>query len=713
MTRRENFAHSEYDENSIQTVRFFLIVFSVCFLIILLASTPLHAQVTINEIMFNPEGLDYHTEYIELYNLGSPVFLYGWRISDGESFDYLLRAPDSSSITLESNSYAIILDSEYWEDEIGLYDELIPPGTLVLTIEDNAFGDLGLSNSVGETVQLVDDNGNVVSERTYIPNDVGGLSEERIRVDGDESDDNWAFSDPGGTPGFYNSASPLPDDLAVDSLTVEYDQHQDHFELNAACIVENVGAETSSARELFMYIGTVIEFPDSLLSSTHISPSSPGMTQIIPLQATVPIDEGDYRAMVVLSPFDDNAVNDTTFTNFTLIYEQDPPDPPDPAETWPTITEIMASPPPSPLSIEWLELRLDADEPLSMSGWSIQDAAGSSARFPDDSPTILPESLYVFAESIDALNWTGLRADQLIVADSWFSLNNDGDTICLIDPNGFTVDSVSYPDAEAEMSLILHELPDDSFEWYPHVYEPFASPGLDNEATFPPSELQIDSVSTYILTGFEGTSDSLAVDFDIKAEGWFIDQEIAWTILIPWGIDFRSIAHGILSMPAPSESAWQSTVIPTSEISHDAGWQTFDISLGFDNPDYNQPSKEFTAFIPASNDDHPHSHLVVQPNPFSPDGDGFEDTVTFQFNLPADEILITVRIFDSIGRPLGTISRDVRIPGKGDWSWNGRTGLSSDNSLPLGLYAYVADITSLDGDQTWRVKGALASAGGR
>jgi len=657
--------------------------------------------------MFNPEGDDYHTEYIELYNLGEAVFLYGWRISDGESFDYLIRAPDSTSITIDSAAYAIIIDSGYWENGETLYDDRILPGTLVLTIEDSQFGDNGLSNSTGETVQLINEDGLVVSERTYHPNDEGGISEERIRADGDESDDNWALSAPGGTPGFRNSVSPQPNDLSVDSLFVEYEQIDDHLELFASCVVENVGAETSSTRQLRLFLGPVEETPDSLIATLAINPM-PAETRIsVERQATLPLLEGNFITLMTLSPNDDNSANDSTMAEITLTYQ------PIPEMGWPTITEIMASPPPAPVDCEWLELRNDTDQPLNLSEWSMRDASGTSAEFPQIVPDLDPDSLVVFAETADALNWDGLRAEQLIIADSWFSLNNDGDTIYLVDPNGFIVDSTSYSAPEPGLSLILHELAD-SVEWFPHIYEPYASPGLGNKAGFPSSELLIDSVSAYVLTGFEGTSDSLIVDFEVRAEGWFIDEEIPWIILIPWEWDFQSVANGALKAPAPSRSVWHSTAIPTSKIRETAGWQWFDLSLGFSNPDHHQPLASFNVFIPASNDDNHLPNLLVTPNPFSPDGDGYEDTVSFIFDLPAQELTVTVRLFDSSGRLLGVIARDVRVPGYGgEWVWDGRSGLSSGNHLPLGLYAYVADIQSVDGESTWRVKGALASAGGR
>ncbi|MDP8206777.1 MAG: lamin tail domain-containing protein [Candidatus Electryonea clarkiae] len=179
------------------------------------------AQVILNEIMYNPAGNENYTEYVEIYNSGlSPVSLNGWLISDGTAEDSIVPEAGSVEIILNPNDFALILDSGYWTDGDSFYQNVIPPGTLLLTTPDAAIGSRGLSNSTAESVSLISSSGQVVSSRTYRLDAPDGVSEERINVEGGEGDDNWQFSQPGGTPGTTNNQPPSSPRLNENILNV-------------------------------------------------------------------------------------------------------------------------------------------------------------------------------------------------------------------------------------------------------------------------------------------------------------------------------------------------------------------------------------------------------------------------------------------------------------------------------------------------------------
>lgn len=63
--------------------------------------------------------------------------------------------------------------------------------------------------------------------------------------------------------------------------------------------------------------------------------------------------------------------------------------------------------------------------------------------------------------------------------------------------------------------------------------------------------------------------------------------------------------------------------------------------------------------------------LSISPNPFSPDGDGFEDVTLIQYNLPLTTATIRVRIFDLKGRMIRTLADGEVAGSSGELVWNG------------------------------------------
>ncbi len=78
------------------------------------------------------------------------------------------------------------------------------------------------------------------------------------------------------------------------------------------------------------------------------------------------------------------------------------------------------------------------------------------------------------------------------------------------------------------------------------------------------------------------------------------------------------------------------------------------------------------------------SSLILSPNPFSPDNDGFEDFLTINYSLPANSTTIRVRIFDVTGRLIRRLSQNEPSPSTGTIIWNGMD--DDENRVRIGMY---------------------------
>ena len=95
--------------------------------------------------------------------------------------------------------------------------------------------------------------------------------------------------------------------------------------------------------------------------------------------------------------------------------------------------------------------------------------------------------------------------------------------------------------------------------------------------------------------------------------------------------------------------------------------------------------------------------LAVSPDPFSPDGDGFEDVTVIRYGMPeADDFELV--IYDIAGRKVKIFHEsDATIPGEVVWDGRGDDG----NALPIGIYIIYGRI---EGDCSMEAKRTVVIA---
>ena len=88
----------------------------------------------------------------------------------------------------------------------------------------------------------------------------------------------------------------------------------------------------------------------------------------------------------------------------------------------------------------------------------------------------------------------------------------------------------------------------------------------------------------------------------------------------------------------------------------------------------------------------PSASLSFSPNPFSPDGDGYEDVTILSYQLTSTVGLIRIRIFDSVGRLVRILANNEPAGAQGEIIWDGM----NDNRERVRIGIYIILFEALD-----------------
>jgi hypothetical protein len=95
-------------------------------------------------------------------------------------------------------------------------------------------------------------------------------------------------------------------------------------------------------------------------------------------------------------------------------------------------------------------------------------------------------------------------------------------------------------------------------------------------------------------------------------------------------------------------------------------------------------------------------------NPFSPDGDGFEDATIIHYELPATTATIRIRIFDSVGRLVRVLAENEPSGPLGDIIWDGYN--DDRNRVRIGIYVVLLEALNGFGGSVKSAKSAVVVA---
>ena len=431
----------------------------------------LSSSVVINEIMYDPVGIDTGNEWIELYNNGnSDINLEGSRIQTaGPSFatvftfpHYILRAGRFVLIGEQNITQSAFITSLVMQNGGGATD-----GVRFISA-DNSYTDTVLYDSPNSN-NLPDDSGSAGS--SFAPDVAPGFSLARI-FDGLDTNNCEAdfVAEANPTPGLPNR---FPIDYSLSGTELLY--ADEIYTLNT--YIENNSLADCDTLSIFLNVSLSGE----LLHSFDIQPVAAGGSVFF----SSPVSITSYCAGILS-------------VGLVLTNDSNPAD-----NVWTTqlgnpqlsslcISEIMYNPDTG--NQEWIELHV----PAMVGGLyqiTLVDAANNSAQI--TLPPLCPDYLVLCRDQALLLTrYPDCPPANVLQVSSLPILNNDGDILILKDDMGVVIDSMSYIGvaSKKDISLERHISADSVVSWHYSYNEAGGTPGQPNSSPPPPSELAPGSV---------------------------------------------------------------------------------------------------------------------------------------------------------------------------------------------------------------------------
>ena len=437
-------------------------------------------QVTFSEVMFDVATNENHDEFIEIFNLSyhDSIDATGWHFSDSSGSDEIISY--RGGLRIAPRSFAIILDGSYASNS-NSYESVIPDSVVILTIDDNAFGSGGLSNSKNEYLSIYDGSGDTLASYRYSTGNKPGFSDEKIIMEGSNSNSNWQDSKfLGGTPGFRNSVTPPDWDLGFDqnSINVPY-QIFENDSITVAVTLQNFGLQ--SIQDSIELICFVDRNDDLQLSENDI------LIEKKNLYIDKNFEQKDFQFSWFQVPAGEHLLV------IHINYARDENRENDDVSLWVTVLALSPELHLNEIKFltregepEWIELINSGKKKIYLKEWALADLVDTVMI---DTPVFIwPDQLKII--TTDTLSQIYPIADSLLVLlNNFIILNNNSDEITLLQPGGEEreklIYDISWLEGEQGRLVSLEKINPHLFEnksenWGPSVATSGATPGLQN-----------------------------------------------------------------------------------------------------------------------------------------------------------------------------------------------------------------------------------------
>ena len=704
-------------------------------------------SIVINEIMYVPTGGE--PEWVELFNPGTDnILLKDWAISD------ILTTPVKvfirDSVIINSGEFLVITR----DSTIFNYHRAIPSKLVRVSLPN--------LNNDSDGVILYDERGAVIDSLLYSSTWGGtsGFSLERISSVGSPTiQSNWGTSKDieQSTPGRINSISQKDIDLTFSNVqfTPQYPKLGD--EVIISVTVKNLGSQTSSPFSL-VYKTQVDSLNAEVLvldSLVVLGINSFDSSQIA-ARRTIPSLQARTKVTVEIISVDDN----DPFNNIIQRFVE-----PGYASKTILISEIMYDPKNN--EPEWIEIVNVSSDTINLKNWSVSDLLTTPTKvFITSSDFFLsPQQRVVLARDTTLSSfYPGIFIQQIKTLFGTLSSTSDG--VLVYDFRNAIIDSVSYKSSWGGRNgfslerINLSGISNDSTNWATSLYR--ATPGQSNSVENAPSYSRNQIIINEIM--YESDIDNNEfIEFynssndTINIGGWRIEDEKRnfyklsdTSFMIPPGELFVLLADSIsLQKYSNLVNHLHKTVLSVSNLGlvnsgelillkdlrgniidsvfYSDSWHNKQItttrnkSLERINPQIAShlssnwstsvhsegatPGKTNSIFADNSQKS---KSISIEPNPFSPDNDGYEDFTIINYNLTQSIAQVRVKVFDNKGRLVRNLVNNLPSGNKGSIVFDGRD--DGGNPLRIGIYIMLLEAVGIDNNVIETLKTAIVVA---
>ncbi|MCU0344131.1 MAG: lamin tail domain-containing protein [Ignavibacterium sp.] len=680
--------------------------------------------IAINEIMFAPLGGE--PEWIELFNNSDfDINLINWTVWDVVTTP--VKATIKNDFIIPAKSYVVLTKDSL----IINYHRIISSEILEISLPS--------FNNDQDGVILKDNRG-IVIDSVFYSNQwggTGGFSLERISTTNSSTNQfNWLSSLDleQSTPGRINSITPKEFDLSVAdiSFSPRFPINGDNVSITAK--IKNNGSQSAQNFVTEFYIDTDSNnVVDLLLSS--VNSSNLNFSDSISIVSTSQIQNLQNK---ILSAVRVTYISDEdTLNNY---FEK--PIEPGFKENIIKINEIMYNP--ADGKPEWVELINVSTDSVNLKNWFISDVLTTPIKnfITNDDAFIKANEIFIISKDT-SFNSAHPNITAKVFFSNFGSLGNTVDGVIIYDFRNGIIDSLFYQSGwggKKEYSLeriSIQGQTNDSTNWVTSLNISGSTPGAENSINNVPSyqrnSMIINEIMYDPLTSLGEYVEFYNLSEDsVNVGGWkFYDENdnvnnlSETSFMIPpkeyfiLASDSTVLAYfNLLEYPYKNIAGTSSLgFVNTGElillkdvrgntidsVFYSDKWNNRNIastkgkSLERINPNLNgndplnwstsvnslggTPGNQNSIFAENLNQS---VNISVNPNPFSPDNDGFEDFAVINYNLSQATAQVRIKIFDSKGRLVRTLLNNQASGSSGSVVFDGLD--DENNALRMGIY---------------------------
>lgn len=688
-------------------------------------------SLVINEIMYAPTT-GTGKEWFEIYNKSSnPVNLANWKWKDATSTQHTIT---TQAVNIPANGFAVVC-----EDSAAV--KLFYPNNPGIYLQSTGWSAL---NNTGDNLVLFNSTGTIIDSITFTSSWGGSANNkslERISYTAPTNQQsNWGtcVSTIGATPNKVNSLTPKPNDLALNKITFSRTLPALGDTLGIIAQVKNRGLNSAPSFSVSFYDDynkDSIATPNELKSTVN-STGALNAGDSVNITYSQILDSAGLRQYIAVVNY--GADEDTSNNKYVASIEVAGGS----TAGRVIINEIMYDFPTG--ECEWVEIFNNSDSVVNLKNWKVSDNSLTPVNITANDYFLNPQSYAVISQSGAIFtNHPSIDSAKVIINSSFPSLNNTGDAVIIYKINGAVSDRVDFlPEWGGDNSSLeridINGVSNDSSNWASSIACERSTPTLINSISaavhYQRNDLIINEIMAAPLTGqpeyielynptsrninivgwllsetsgSKGITDTclaiikpgmyavIAADTNIyNAFPYLRTPDSTQKVFIPGSLNlsnegdlvkiadvFRTMIDSVYysdnwynpNLPGSGRSLEK--INPALNGNDSKNWS----SCTF--PNGGSPGLKNSIY---TNTNFATGEITVSPNPFSPDGDGYEDFTIISYKLKNSVSQVRMKIYDVKGRLVKTIMNNQASGPEGQVVFN---GIDDENrKLRLGIY---------------------------